>query len=72
MNLFQMQEKTSGYDIIPNAIATDDETTPVPFGSTILLQTTTTMIMDHRSKRRMVSIVVGMMMMLMVNKHTIV
>ena len=52
MNLFKKHQNTSGYKIIPNAIAADDETAAVPFGTTIRPPSTTTMTMGrHFSKK---------------------
>jgi len=40
MNLFQKQQKTSGYKTIPDARAADEETTAVPFGTKTRTMTT--------------------------------
>jgi len=67
MNLFQKQQKTSGYKTIPDARAADEETAAVLFGTIIRSPSTMTMTTDHRSpKWIMVTSVLGMMMMLVV------
>ena len=57
MNLFKQQPKTSGYHTIPDALADDDATAAVPFGTTLLPSTTTTM-----TKRRM-ALVAGLLLL---------
>ena len=58
MNLFKQQPKTSGYHTIPDALADDDATAAVPFGTTLLPSTTTTM-----TKRRMAIVAAGVMLL---------
>ena len=59
MNLFQKHQKTSGYKTIPDARAADEETTAVPFGTTV--QTST----SRRSSTWRIANVAGMMMIVM-------
>ena len=59
----KQQQTTSGYNSIPDAIAADDETAAVPFGTTLLPTSTTT---NRSSKRMMMAIVALMMMLLLV------
>ena len=66
MNLFQKQQKTSGYNSIPHAIAADDETAAVPVGTTILPPTMTMTMGHYMPKWIMVASVLGMMLMLVV------
>ena len=62
MHLFQKQQNTSGYNSIPNAIATDDATAAaVPFGTTIRSPSPMMMTLSQRSKR-MVAIAAGMLL----------
>ena len=58
----KQQQTTSGYNSIPDAIAADDETAAVPFGTTLLPTSTTT---NRSSKWNMVAIVAFMMMLLL-------
>ena len=59
MNLFQKQQKTSGYKTIPDASAADEETTAVSFGTRV--QTST----SRRSLTWRIAIVAGMTMIVM-------